>query len=100
MATFTTRRRPLALATKLALVVALVMAVFWMATLRCWGGGCMCTLQLVDTYIHPYSRSGALAVNSTTGLLYSSADDAMAIAVTARTPCRSSTLLPTAGSWT
>jgi len=81
MSTSTLPRRLFALAAKIALAVALVVAVFWSARFRCWGGGCTCTPQIVDTYMHPYSRSGALAVNSTTGLLYSSADDAMAVAV-------------------
>lgn len=81
MALLPTPRRPFALVAKIALAVALVMAVFSIAGFRCWGGACTCTPRLVDTYTLPYSRVGALAVHTAARLLYASADDAMAIAV-------------------
>ncbi|MCC7018630.1 MAG: YncE family protein [Ardenticatenales bacterium] len=81
MATLNPTRRPLTLVAKITLAVVLVIAVFLTSGIDCWGGRCACTPRLVDTYFHPYSRSGVLAVNAQSRLLYSSADDAMAIAV-------------------
>lgn len=76
-----TARRSLALAVKISLVLALVAAIFATSRFRCWGADCTCTPSVVETYTHPFSRSGRLAVNAATGLLYSSIDDAMEFGV-------------------